>query len=282
MNDDLDTFFRSLEGPGESKSEVKSTVIKPEDRHPCFECNGTGLYRGRRVHQAKQHCFACKGKGYFKKSYEQRQKDKGRRVARKVNIKKTASELFMAEHPGLIESLRAIASWHQFAASILTGFDKYGSLSERQVAAARSSLERVEIKRKEREAEKVKRSGDVSMAAIEAMFNAAKENGLKRPRFITERLKMQLAPPASRNAGSVYVKCDGEYAGKITSGQFFSVRNAPADILDLVRAVAASPVEAARKYGRETGRCACCGRDLTDPVSIANGIGPICENNWGF
>jgi histidine ammonia-lyase len=38
--------------------------------------------------------------------------------------------------------------------------------------------------------------------------------------------------------------------------------------------------EAAAAYGKATGTCSCCGRELTDPVSIANGIGPICADKW--
>lgn len=39
----------------------------------------------------------------------------------------------------------------------------------------------------------------------------------------------------------------------------------------------ADPMEAMKADGRRTGRCCCCGRELTDPDSIAAGIGPICE-----
>lgn len=282
MSDDLHNYFLSLEDKGATSVASKPAEIKPEDRHPCFECNGTGLYRGVRVHQQKQHCFACRGKGYHRKSYEQRQASKLRREQRKVKATTNAQDAFNEAHPGLIDGLRAIASWHSFAASILAGFDKFGSLTDRQADAAYNALRRVEEKRKERKAEKAKKSGEVSMAAIEVMFNTAKENGLKRPRFLTERLKMELAKATGRNPGAIYVKCDGEYAGKIVAGQFLAVRNAPADILDLVREIAASPVESARKYGRDTGTCSCCGRKLTDAVSIANGIGPVCESNWGL
>lgn len=34
-------------------------------------------------------------------------------------------------------------------------------------------------------------------------------------------------------------------------------------------------------YGRETGNCACCGRELTNPESVALGIGPICASKFG-
>jgi hypothetical protein len=34
--------------------------------------------------------------------------------------------------------------------------------------------------------------------------------------------------------------------------------------------------EQAAAYGRKTGVCLICGRQLTDPTSVAQGIGPIC------
>lgn len=40
-----------------------------------------------------------------------------------------------------------------------------------------------------------------------------------------------------------------------------------------------SPEEAAR-YGQVTGRCACCGRELTNEESIERGIGPICWEKY--
>jgi len=43
---------------------------------------------------------------------------------------------------------------------------------------------------------------------------------------------------------------------------------------------ATDPLAAAIAYGRETGSC--CGRELTNKVSIDLGIGPICREKWGL
>ena len=32
--------------------------------------------------------------------------------------------------------------------------------------------------------------------------------------------------------------------------------------------------------GQETGTCSCCGRTLTNELSISLGIGPICREGW--
>jgi hypothetical protein len=76
------------------------------------------------------------------------------------------------------------------------------------------------------------------------------------------------------NAGAVYAyRPDGACAGKITpSGVFYGDEN----LTGALTRAAKNPQEAAVAYGRQTGNCSCCGRDLTDPVSIFGGIGPIC------
>ncbi|MEV4085815.1 DUF6011 domain-containing protein [Nonomuraea fuscirosea] len=37
--------------------------------------------------------------------------------------------------------------------------------------------------------------------------------------------------------------------------------------------------EQAAAFGHEHGICACCGRALSDPESVAKGIGPVCLAN---
>ena len=51
-------------------------------------------------------------------------------------------------------------------------------------------------------------------------------------------------------------------------------RSAAASTLAKIAAVGV--LEASKTYGREIGVCGVCNRTLTNPESIANGIGPIC------
>jgi hypothetical protein len=286
-DEDLTSYFNGLSGDlgasnphKEAAQELAGHQPPVGERHTCFECNGTGFYQGVRLHQEKQHCFACKGKGWFRTSWADRQKAKLAAAGRKQAKHEEKQAAFCEQHPGLVESLQGIASWHQFAATLLEAYNKWGSLTDRQVEAARASLAKVAAKRAERDKEKASKSGEVGVDRIEELFKTAKGNGLKRPRFITDRLQISLAPATGRNAGALYVKCDGQYAGKIVGGQLQALREAPADILQLVRAIAEDPLEAARKYGRDTGTCSCCGRELTDKKSIEAGIGPVCESKW--
>lgn len=49
----------------------------------------------------------------------------------------------------------------------------------------------------------------------------------------------------------------------------------------ILEAIAEDPKGAMVAYGRRTGVCGMCGRKLTDPASIEEGIGPICARRLG-
>lgn len=73
----------------------------------------------------------------------------------------------------------------------------------------------------------------------------------------------------SRESGNLYAK-------ELVDGSFQYAAGAvkllgPEDALSL---------DAAKAYGRATGTCCCCGRELTDPASIEDGIGPICATKF--
>jgi hypothetical protein len=44
----------------------------------------------------------------------------------------------------------------------------------------------------------------------------------------------------------------------------------------ILAAIAADPMGALARFGREIGSCGHCGRTLTDEESRARGIGPVC------
>lgn len=52
--------------------------------------------------------------------------------------------------------------------------------------------------------------------------------------------------------------------------------------LAVISKILIDPAEAARAYGREIGDCGVCGRTLTNEVSRAYGIGPVCRKNTGW
>lgn len=84
-------------------------------------------------------------------------------------------------------------------------------------------------------------------------------------------------------AGALYVKAGNAYLGKITSDRYLPTREAEqigivARVIEAMR----DPLTLAISYGRRTGRCSCCGRELTDPSSVERGIGPICASKFAW
>lgn len=134
----------------------------------------------------------------------------------------------------------------------------------------------------------------VSVDKLMQAFEHAVSKGIKRPKMrIGDDLMMSLAPARGNNPGAIYVKgpkrefnTDDEdqrpYLGKVVNGQFIASRECTmADAFD-VRAALAEPLLSAIAYGRRTGNCAICGRELTVTESIERGIGPICAERFGF
>jgi hypothetical protein len=73
----------------------------------------------------------------------------------------------------------------------------------------------------------------------------------------------------SKTSGLPYAKADVDGRWEYQAGAIYSL--CAADRLTL---------EQAKAIGKETGVCVMCSRDLSDPVSIAGGIGPVCEKRW--
>ena len=183
---------------------------------------------------------------------------------------------FEEANPGLIDALREVVSWNSFAASLVKQFDDRGSLSEKQTGAAVAMLMKIKANKAERA-----EAPTVDLSNVVAMFNKAHE-AIKTPKFRFENLVISRAPDTGANAGALYVKVDGEYAGKVKEGKWFGLRSAPQDTLSKLQQIAESPLDSAVAYGRKTGNCAMCGRDLTKHESIERGVGPICAERFGL
>lgn len=81
--------------------------------------------------------------------------------------------------------------------------------------------------------------------------------------------------PKGINQGGLYIFENKNYVGKITKdGVAVDIENE--DILNLLEDANENLIELAKAYGYETGCCSVCNIKLSDPISIALGIGPIC------
>lgn len=278
---DFDALMADLEDASPlAQAPTKGQVVE-EKRYPCETCSGKGtlhsLYGGRK-------CPTCKGKKFFKNSLETRRKwkqDALRLERAKLEEKKAA---FIEREPGLVEFLRENCEWSGFFSSLLDSFGKYGSLTENQVRAARASIEKVIQSRKDAEQAREEKRVVVDLAPIKAMFDSAVASGLKRTKYRAEGLELTRAPDTGRNPGAIYVNRvnDNEYVGKVINGKFEPVRSTVEEDKLAILRIAENPREAAVRWGKQTGTCSCCGRELTNAVSIALGIGPICADKWGL
>lgn len=122
----------------------------------------------------------------------------------------------------------------------------------------------------------------IDVGAIEAAFRSARSNGIKRPRLRLADFTFSLAPAHGKNAGSIYVKRQDQYLGKVTASVFMPTGNVDADTKAAIISVASDPHNAAKAFGKRTGSCSCCGRELTNKESIDLGIGPICREKFGW
>lgn len=261
----------------------------PAETYPCDSCAGTGKYRGVRLHQPESRCFACNGRGWFKTSTADRYKARAQAADRKARVATELRSQFAAANPELVAKLEAVKGWNTFAADMLTAIGNYGFLTENQTAACDRMFAKIDARQAERAAAKTAtvqaaaaNSGSVDVSAIEALFATARANGLKRLAFVAGDLKIVPAKESSRNPGALYVTRGGDYQGKLTGGEFKALAVALPDTLPRLLELAGDPAGVARLYGQRTGVCCCCGRELTDPQSIAAGIGPICASKWGL
>lgn len=258
-------------------------------KHTCPHCYGTGKYAGVRVHQEKEDCFSCRGRGYFTQSAETRAKARASRAA-------SAEKKAAANRASAVEQITAAVgeagyvwfqnagSWSQFYGDLHSKALQYGSLSEKQLAAVVSGYQKQQVRDAERAAAKAARDASapvIDLTRIRELFDAALESGLNRPGLAIGALRLSLAPATGNNAGCIYVKDNGAYAGKITpAGKFLGLREARQEIAAELQAIAADPLGAMTEHGHQTGQCSCCGRPLSNPESVRLGIGPICGGRW--
>jgi len=216
---------------------------------------------------------------------------------------------FQAAEPEVCEWLRAKSFSFGFAASLLEGVFRFGSLTERQLEAARRCMARDNDRLAVNSASVAANPPtapaspavtfvppapapriEIDGSRINQAFTAAVANGLTRPRLRYGDLLLSLAGSSSRFPGNVFVKFENTtYIGRLDGTRFVPGRGWASlsseqqkATLENLRSIAHDPIAAAANHGHSTGNCACCGRFLSDPPSVARGIGSICVTRFGW
>ncbi len=282
MQRELDDDLSDLIG-GTPKTAIvhPPATYKPVDfTEPCKKCGGSGQFRGWSG-RSFGACFACKGKGKlsFKTSHETRERSRATAAVRRESKEQEALEAFKVEQPAVWAWMDG--STFPFAVSLMEAIRKFGSLTENQLAAAFRCIAKLETVKAAR-VERIENAPAVTIDRIAEAFATATGNGLRSPRLRIAGFTFSPAKATSNNAGAIYVKQGSEYLGKVMAGKFICTRECGDERRDEVVKVANDPKAAAVAHGLKTGNCSCCGRELTDPDSIAAGIGPICATKYGW
>lgn len=263
-NDDLGAS-KPLATAAELRANAHITNGGEKAMTACIKCGGSGQTRWG-------PCFRCEGKGRISVRSAAASKavvtrEENARIAHRDWCQSPVGKWCLENQ-----------EWNDFARKMIDVSIQWGKLSDGQTAA----IERSMAKQAERRAAKAAApKQEVDVSRILAMFETAKASGLKRLGFRALDIEIKAAAPG-RNEGTLWVTANGEFQGGVKGGKFNPTFNCSETTKRRLTEVAADPLGQAKLFGVQTGKCSCCGRELTDPVSIANGIGPICEEKWGL
>lgn len=112
---------------------------------------------------------------------------------------------------------------------------------------------------------------------IAAAFASALAAGIKRPKMRIGIFEF-VTKPSTSTPRTIHVTRKGLMAGRIVDGEYIGPETWRAALSELC----ADLRKAVVAHGNATGECSCCGRELSDPVSVRLGIGPVCADRWGF
>lgn len=269
---------------------------KPEPQTFTKPCNAPGCRNGKfisnRTGRVVGNCFRCQGLGTITTKT-----DTAKATAAKAGKKAQQIEAFKTEYPDVWAWMDG--STFGPAVDMRAKLEKYGSLFDSSIEAARRMIAKRDEATARIEAEKAQRLAgapiadaagvDRLKAAFDkaAAYTASKQTDtgmplrLRSPKITIGTITISPAKATSANAGALYVKDAGEYMGKIMGGKFLATRECTDQQRSRILAFIADPKAAAEAYGKETGVCCVCNATLTSKWRLA-GIGPICATKMGW
>lgn len=263
------------------------TIAPKHGEHACEKCRGAGVIVFGYVKKRQGKCFACNGRGYFRTSTADRAKARTNAKARRdaqATLCQSAAREYLAQNQDVAAWFqRQLARGNEFAQSLNDALHKYGALTENQIGAVRRSIIRDQEFAEKRAAESATRPIPPFAVSLLAAFQRAHDAGLKRLNLTIGAVSFSRAPDHGKNPGCLYMKDrnTGAYLGAIErTGALRTMREFTASHQSTLEGIGSDALAAAKLHGQQTGECSCCGRELTDPESIAAGIGPICASKW--
>lgn len=179
-------------------------------------------------------------------------------------------------------------TWSSFATDVAAKAIRYGRLTDNQRASLTSMRDKCAAKEKAVTEATPERSGFEEVVAIlgriAASGNVFPKLRLRTPNDAPVNIALRTF---GHNAGQVRVFAGDTPCGEIKDGTWRTPRGwriTPAERADLdalFDRLIEDPKAVCASYGYATGHCALCGRPLSNPESVAMGIGPICAGK-GF
>lgn len=171
-----------------------------------------------------------------------------------------------------------------FAESLRDSLSRWGSLFDNQlqwvhklvVDAASPAAQAIEV---------------LNFDRISSLFDSAVDSGLKYPkiRFSLDgcEILLQRAGQRAKFPGSLNVTDGGPFGdntwyGRIVDGKFQPSRSSTDQVVEFLERFSANPEDVAAEYGKNSGCCCFCNRQLTDDVSVELGYGPVCAKRYGL
>ena len=185
----------------------------------------------------------------------------------------------------------------QFAESLIAGFRKYGSLTQRQLPHAERLVDKA-VHGYPQNDHYNRQTVPVALGDFGDVFGlmqtAAANLKFPKVRLHTEdgqQVVLGISGPRSKYAGQIQITDGGSYPnnryfGRINGdGNWTRGRDADSGVEAILRRLGDDPAGTAAEYGKLTGRCCFCAKHLEDERSTDQGYGPVCAKNfdlpWG-
>jgi hypothetical protein len=196
----------------------------------------------------------------------------------------------VAKLASLVPALKANDA--KFASDLVASFKNYGSLTPKQ----EPWIERLIARAVAPVAPVAQAAVSVgSFANVVALFNTAKESGLKFPkvRLSVGGTKVVLSLNGKNSKAPGYVSISGEgtypnraYYGRVSpDGAFQPFKSGLTGLVELLTEFSANPARVAKDHGKLTGNCCFCNKVLglgKEQRSVLVGFGPDCAENYGL
>jgi hypothetical protein len=194
----------------------------------------------------------------------------------------------VAKLTSLIPALKANDA--KFASDLIASFKKYGSLTPKQEPWIERLIARADAPKV---AAPVAVVNVGNFGGVVALFNTAKAK-LKFPKVRLSlngtKVVLSLNGPKSKAPGAVSINGEGTYPnrvyyGRVTPEGAFQPYTALPGLVELLTELASNPARVAKDYGKLTGNCCFCGKDIgygKEERSVLAGFGPDCAENYGL